>query len=308
MIAFVMSGAGNRGALEAGALLALLEAGIQPEMLVGTSSGALNAAFLATNPTLAGAKRLASIWRRAQTADFFPGGTVSALLRLVQGQSLFPNENLRRFAETHLPARKRLFGRLPIKLYITAANLNTGQLYLWGDDPNASVGDAAIASAALPLAFPPVKFQNYQLVDGGVVANVPIGIAVEKGATELYVLNVTDGLREVPEQTTVVDQLGRCFDLLFNQPFLLDLKYVKQMPNVTVHLIHLTGFTGWAMWDLSKSSEMIKVGRKTAHDFLTRRQIGPPPPAPYEPPPPGASDYTPSWLREKQSSPVDVQL
>ncbi len=200
MIAFVMSGGGNRGALEAGALLELLEAGIKPEMLVGTSAGALNAAFLATNPTLEGARKLADLWTHGRKEDFFPSGWFGMIWRLIRGQSLFSSDGLRRMAERYIPPDKRHFRDLQgIRLYTTAANLNTGKLYVWGDQSDASIIDAAVASAAHPLAFPPLKYQDYQLVDGGVVANVPIGLAVEKGATEIYVLNVGYSGQLVPD-------------------------------------------------------------------------------------------------------------
>ena len=64
MIAFVLSGGGNLGALQVGALLVLMAEGIYPDMLVGTSAGAVNAAFLASDPTLEGVERLAEIWKR----------------------------------------------------------------------------------------------------------------------------------------------------------------------------------------------------------------------------------------------------
>ena len=60
MIAFVLSGGGNRGALQGGALKALLERGISPDLIVGTSVGALNGVTLAADPTVAGARQLAA--------------------------------------------------------------------------------------------------------------------------------------------------------------------------------------------------------------------------------------------------------
>ncbi|MFW6112618.1 MAG: patatin-like phospholipase family protein, partial [Chloroflexota bacterium] len=64
-VAFVLSGGGNRGALEAGVLLSLFESGIQPSILVGTSVGAVNASAIAIDPSLNAARWLADMWRKA---------------------------------------------------------------------------------------------------------------------------------------------------------------------------------------------------------------------------------------------------
>ena len=73
MLAFVLSGGGNRGALEVGALRVLVERGIRPEMLVGTSAGAVNAAMVASDPTLEGMQRLVNAWREVTKYDVYPG-------------------------------------------------------------------------------------------------------------------------------------------------------------------------------------------------------------------------------------------
>jgi len=303
MIAFVMSGGGSRGALEAGALLELFEAGIQPDLLVGTSAGALNAACLAVNPTLAGARRVADLWIHARQADFFPGGRLARLWRLLRGRSLFPNEPLRRFLEREVLRDKPRFGDLEgVKLYITAANLNTGTLYLYGDQPEALIVDAVMASAAQPLAFPPVKYGDWQLVDGGVVANVPVGIAVDKGATEVYILNVGYSGQVVRDRNHVLEVLSRSFGVVMYQQFLLDLKHALERGDVTLHHIGMGEFQGTPLWNLSLGAQMVEAGRRAARDYL-QNPIGlqgialmMPEPAAEGPPPAGAETYVPSWL------------
>ena len=304
MIAFVMSGGGTRGALEAGALLALFEADIQPDILVGTSSGAINAAYIATEPTLAGACRLADIWTQARQQDFFPGGWASMLWRLLRGRSLFASDALRRSLESHLPPGKRRFGDLVgVKLYITAANLNTGTLYLYGDQPDALLIDAVMASTAHPLAYPPVRFRDWQLVDGGVIANVPAGIAADKGATEVYILNVGYGGELVTERSNVFQVLTHSITMMMYQHFLMDVKYILENTDVVLHYIPITGFKEFAMWNLSRGAEMVESGQKAARDYLKaplgltsmpitvfgESQEEPPPPA-------GAQVYVPTYF------------
>lgn len=304
MIAFVMSGGSNRGALEAGMLLALIEAGIRPDMLVGTSAGALNAGFLATDPSPEGARRLADIWAGARKEDFFPGGRFSMLKRLLRGQSLFSSDALRQSLERRFPPDKRRFGDLQgIRLYVTAANLNTGTLYLYGDQPEAFIIDAVLASAAHPLAFPPVRYQNLHLVDGGVVANVPVGIAVDKGATEIYILNVGYSGELVEGGDNVLKVLGRSISVMMYQHFLMDLKYAVERSDVILHHIGIRQFQEAPMWDLSYSAQMVEAGERATREYLgnpTGLQdvpVGVCGAVGEEPiPPVGAESYTPPWL------------
>ncbi|MBI3942691.1 MAG: patatin-like phospholipase family protein [Chloroflexi bacterium] len=303
MIAFVMSGGGNRGALEAGALQELFEEGIKPDILVGTSAGALNASFIATDPTLQGARRLADTWTHAQKDDFFPGNWFSMLGRLASGKSLFPSDALRAFAQKMIPPEKSHFGDLQgVKLYLTASNLNTGRLYLYGEQPDASIIDAAITSAAHPLAFPPVMYQGSQLVDGGVVANVPIGIAIDKGATEVYILNVGYNGETVSDQNNIIEILNRVISMMMFQHLLMDLRYATKQPNVSLNYIPMNQFASTQLWDLSKGAEMVEAGRRAARDYLNDPtgtggiSFGLPDQSEGEPPP-GAVPYIPPWLR-----------
>jgi NTE family protein len=304
MIAFVMSGGGCRAALEAGAQVALYEAGIRPDMVVGTSAGALNAAGLAVNPTLEGARWVASLWSNARKSDFFPGGRLHMLSRLVKGHSLFPSEPLRRFIEREALHDKRTFGDLEgIRLYITTANLNTGTLYLYGDQPGASILDAVMASSALPLAFAPVRRGDWQLVDGAIVANVPIGVAVDKGATEIYILNVGYGGQLVADRSNVLQVLNRAIQIMMYQHFVLDLKYACEQASVTLHHINMTQFQDAGLWDVDLCGEMVKAGQQAAQDYLQNPTglgdlalTAPGPQVKETPAPPGAEVYTPAWM------------
>lgn len=303
MIAFVMSGGGNRGGLEAGALQELFEQGIKPDILVGSSAGALNASFIAINPTLEGARKLADVWTHAQKDDFFPGNWFSMLGRLASGKSLFPSDALRAFTQKMIPPEKSRFGDLKgVKLYITASNLNTGRLYLYGDQPEASIIDAAVTSAAHPLAFPPVMYQGSQLVDGGVVANVPISIAIDKGATEVYILNVGYNGETVADKNNVIEVANRAISVMMYQHLLMDLRYASKQPNVMLNYIPMTQFADTQLWDLSRGAQMVEAGRRAARDYLNDPtgtggiSFGLPG-QPEEEPLPGAVPYVPPWLR-----------
>src|SRR4030042_246419 len=135
-IAFVLSGGGNRGAMEVGVLLALLEHKIRPRILVGTSIGAINATAMALNPTLEGAHWLEDRWRRITRKAILPDGYLSMLRHLVSGESgLFNNKQLKAYLEYQLPEGISRFSDIKnAELYITAAILHSAELNVSGID------------------------------------------------------------------------------------------------------------------------------------------------------------------------------
>ncbi len=269
MIAFVLSGGGNRGALQVGALQVLLEAGIRPEMLVGTSAGAINAAFLAANPTPAGARQLGEIWRQVTKEDVYPGGPLRVAWHLTTHRdSLYPNGNFQTFLEAHVPPGGRFFHQLTIPLYIVAADLHSGHLHLFGEDPQEPIVEAILASTALPPLFPPQPYQDDLLVDGCMAANLPVGVAVEKGATEIYALAICRkkppdkghwNVREISEWSIAT---------LIRQQWDRELTLCAVHPEVTLH--HLPLHTEWQLVfdDFGQAAELIAEGREMAEACL----------------------------------------
>jgi NTE family protein len=201
-IAFVLSGGGVLGAAQVGQLRALIEAGIIPDVLVGTSVGALNASAIAADPTPAGVDRLADVWTSLRGDDLFPGTRVQRALHFVRkGDHLYSNDGIRALVR-RLPVRS--FEEMQKPLYIVAANLRTGAEHVF---ESGSVAAPLVATTALPGIFPPVLIDGELYVDGGIVNNVPISVAVELGARRIYVL--TCG---APKPTTV--EIRRPLDVL----------------------------------------------------------------------------------------------
>ena len=272
--AFVLSSGGNRGALEIGALLALLEHGLTPDILVGCSVGALNATGMAVNPSLEGAQNIAQLWMRAQREEVFRGNYLSMARRLLAGRnSLFPNRYLKRFVENHLPLGFRCFADLKeVALYIVAADLNTGRLHVFGEDPSDSLVDAIMASCAAIPYFPPWNYRGHQYIDGGALSALPLGVALEKGATEIYAIDV-NYIEEVKEPIRGwLNILSRVASMVAYQQFLNDLKWTQYLGLARVHHIPMKYHRRLHLWDLSYSAEMIEVGRKAAENFLSRSE------------------------------------
>jgi NTE family protein len=182
--AFVLSGGGSLGSIQVGMVLALAEAGIAPDLIVGTSVGALNGGWIASRADAVGVGALADLWRSLSRSDVFPTSlTVGLLGFLGQRRHLVPGHGLRGLLQRHLQFRR--LEDAPIPLHVVATDV------LSGEDVLLSTGDAidAIsASAAIPAILPPVNIKGRDLVDGGVVNNTPISHAVALGATVVWVL------------------------------------------------------------------------------------------------------------------------
>jgi NTE family protein len=183
--AFVLSGGASLAAVQVGMLQALYEQGIAPDFLVGTSAGALNAAFVASRPQVpATARRLGRIWRDLQRGDVFPLRP-AALVGGVCGRRdhLVPDHGLRRLLGRHIEFEDLLDA--PIPLHLVCFDLVEGRELLLSEG---RAVDAVAASAAIPGVYPPVAIGERRLIDGGVVNNTPISHAVELGAERVYVL------------------------------------------------------------------------------------------------------------------------
>lgn len=190
--AFVLSGGESLGALQVGMLQALYEHGITPNLLIGTSAGALNAAFVASRPqTPATVEELGRIWRNLQREDIFPI-SMSALAGGVWGRRdhLVPDRGLRQLIRRYIELDDLADAAIP--LHLVAFDLTEACELLLSDGPAI---DAVVAAASIPGVFPPVEMAERRLIDGGVVNNTPISHAVELGAERIYVLPTQDPCR-----------------------------------------------------------------------------------------------------------------
>ncbi|HKC29770.1 MAG TPA: patatin-like phospholipase family protein, partial [Jatrophihabitans sp.] len=166
----VLGGGGALGAYQAGALLALAEAGILPDAIYACSVGALNGAFLASNPSVAQAARLAEWWVDTRTRGVLEPSMWGRLRGLAAAaangaRALFDERPLRRLIAANVRAHD--ISELAIPLTVSTTCLDCGAAV---HHPRGAVGDVLVASCALPGLFPPVRLSDgHRHVDGGVV-------------------------------------------------------------------------------------------------------------------------------------------
>jgi NTE family protein len=279
MIAFVFSGGGNRGALQVGAVQVLLSRGIVPDILVGTSAGAINAAYLAHDPTPATAQELERLWLQVTTDDIYPGSRMAIVWRLLKERtSLFPNDNLYRFLRRHIPPDVETFADLKgAGLYIVATHLGTSQMYVFGERPTDRVVDAVMASTALPPLHPPWYVDGEYYVDGGAVSDLPLRVAVDRGARTIYALHLPAAIPPLPLGHSVADIAGRAISALMRQQVALDFHSVDHARKVTLHHIELCppGHLELSPRDFSQSAKLIAIGREQTERYLETRRTRP---------------------------------
>lgn len=182
--AFVLAGGGSLGAVQVGMLKALSQAGIVPDLVVGASVGAINAAYYAAAPDADGVARLERIWLGLRRTDIFPLSTRLTLLGLLGRRDFFALPGrLHDLIAAQLPYRNLEDAALPCHVVATDA-LNGKEIIL----SSGEASQALLASAAIPAVFPAVVIGNRPLMDGGIASHTPISAAVALGATHVVIL------------------------------------------------------------------------------------------------------------------------
>lgn len=181
--AFVFAGGGSYGAVQVGMLRALCAHDIRPDLVAGSSVGAINGAFYAGMPSANGIERLEALWRGLRRQDVFPI-TLSGLFgALVNANHFFEPSGLRRLLTAHLPYSQLEDSAIPV--HVMATDLLTGSPVRLSAGPAVA---AVLASCAIPAIYPPIQIDDRKLIDGAIACNTPIRAAIELGATRLVIL------------------------------------------------------------------------------------------------------------------------
>ena len=184
-VGFVLGGGGVLGAAEAGMARALLEAGVVPNLICGTSIGAINGAAIAADPTPHGARELLATWEELVADSVLGGSPMQRFAHLVRsGTALHDADQLRRLLRERLPAT---FDELTVPFQCVAASIEGAREHWFS---SGDLTDAVAASCALPGVFPPARVGDQHFFDGGLVNSVPLEQAVRLGADTVWVLHV----------------------------------------------------------------------------------------------------------------------
>jgi NTE family protein len=229
--AFVLGGGGVLGAAEVGMLQALFEHDVRPDLIVGTSVGAINGAFVAADPAPSAVKRLRGVWEELASERIFAGSVLSRMGTLVRTRThLHPREPLRDLLAAHLQVTT--FAELRVPFQCVAASIERAAERWFTDG---SLIDAVLASSAVPGLLPPVELEGEHYFDGGLVHSIPVGRAVALGADTIYVLHVGRIDRPLRPPTWPWEVGLVAFEIARRHRFAADLATLP--PGVTVHVL-----------------------------------------------------------------------
>jgi len=266
VIGFVLSGGANLGSIHVGMLRALLEADIKPDLIVGTSIGAVNAAYLAADPSLDQVERLREMWCSVRARDVFPLNPFASIRSLTRQGSLFPSSSWRRFLTERIPYERIEEAAVPLR--ITATDYGDGRSVVLD---SGSVVDAVLASTALPGIFPPHQIGDSCYLDGAVSDQLPLKVAIDAGVHTIYVMAVSVP-SPPPDRRSPGGILRHSVTILLFPRIRLDAMglpgeqaklRIVQVPSVKAQV---------SLWDMSRHNELTDAAYDATAEFLAAEQ------------------------------------
>lgn len=267
-IAFAFSGGTSLGAIQVGMLRALHERGIAPDLLVGSSAGAINASYMGGGFTAERIDALGAIWSRVRASDIFGASGLGRLKAVLEHGALAAPAGLVAILDQNLPERH---ADLAIPTALVATELLAGEPVVLEDG---ALRRNVLASAAIPGLFPPVEIGGRTLADGGLAAQVPILQAIELGAASVVVLDAgyPCALAKLPRG--LIQNVVHAASLVLHHQATAALRLVG--PTTTVLYLPSPCPLGVAPWDFTQSAALIEKGHLGAAHFLaTLRHVGP---------------------------------
>jgi NTE family protein len=262
VIGFVLSGGANLGSIHVGMLQALLEAGIKPDVIVGTSIGSVNAAYLAADPSLEQVDRLREFWCGVRARDIFPLNPLHNARALFRQGAFFSPHRWRNYLADRLPYRNIEESAVPLR--ITATDYDEGRSVVFDSGPAV---EAILASTALPGIFPPHRIGDRFYLDGAISEQLPLKVAIEGGAHTIYVMAVSVPSPPLDRRSPLTILRHSLTILLFPRIRLdaLDLPgaheklRIVQVPSVATQV---------SLWDMSRHGELIVAAYEATKEFL----------------------------------------
>jgi len=277
-IAFVLGGGGGPlGAHEVGMLRALIERGIRPDLVLGTSVGAINGVAVAADPSPAGIERLTEMWSAIDRSDVFGGSVLGRLATLARTRThLHDGESLRALLTDGLPVGR--IEELAVPFQCVAACIERASEHWFDAGP---VVDAVLASAAVPGLLPPVAIGGEHFIDGGIVNSIPVTRAIELGATQVFVLHVGQLDRPLAPPRWPWEVALVAFEIARRHRFIGDLAALPE--GVEVHVLptgqqdppRYTDLSQFRYRDTAHVQERIARAGAASARYLEDQELGP---------------------------------
>ena len=267
----VWSGGGAKAIAHAGAWLALDELKLCPQRIAATSMGAVIGACFASGMSYADVVRAALSVTRKEIAALSPVAMVGGVF----AKSLLKGDHLRSTISRLVPARS--FAELTVPLTVTAVDLDTGDLALFGVGGRSDVPliDALYASCALPVYYPPLELQGRRYADGGLRAALPLDAVRGVDADLVVAVDTGPSLGPAPAgeggkpKPALIASHSAAIRILMAQQTVLNLERWRHAGGprlVVVRPVHERGAT----FALDRIARYIELGYRSTYQALTR--------------------------------------
>lgn len=273
-VAFVLGGGGHLGAYEVGMLRGLLEREIVPDLVVGTSIGAINGVAIAADPSLETADRLQEIWSSLNSNGAFKGSVFSGAANLARTRTaVHPNAGLRAMLNDLLPVHD--FEGLKVPFQCVAACIERAAEHWFFEGP---LVEPILASCAVPGLLPIIEIGGEHFIDGGIVNSIPIERAVFLGATEIYVLHVGRIERPLSAPKNPWQVAMVAFEVARRHRFARDLASLPEgviahvLPSGEPDPIRYDSFAQLRFRDFRSVGKRIQVAHAATLDYLSQNQ------------------------------------
>lgn len=260
----MLGGGGAYGVVQAAYIHAALEAGFRPSLVVGTSVGSLNGAWVARRPD--DKEELLRIWMgldRLRILHFNPIRVVHKIARGPRG--LCQNTIVPRLIKEHVEPLR--FEDLALPLAVVATNLSRSRKHVFS---SGDLGQAILASTAIPGIYDPIEIDGEFYADGGLSASVDLVTALEMGATEILAIDLTPAPPTFRSRT-VVGVLRHSLGILSRSTTdAMEAAVGRQMP-VSVIRPDLSAHSPWRLDDSAATiAKNLEMARATMRDVLDR--------------------------------------
>jgi NTE family protein len=277
VLALVLSGAANYGAMQAGALEALFNTGFNPQIIVGTSAGAINSTAIAVDPTAEGARRLGQQWETIGASRTIRLYKLNALRHLLSRKLyLIPSEPLVQFFQGQLPPQLETFGQLGelnnLHVYTVAVRVADGHPVVFGDHASDRLLDGIMASIAMPPIFEPWMVAGQQYIDGGIATNVPVCVSIERGATQIIALVIDHAMGTPQIAQDLFGLSGYAISLMIDQLTNLQLDRAAAS-GAEVRVIRLRAPDEVTFWDYEQAGYLYQAGYQAALQALESQPL-----------------------------------
>jgi NTE family protein len=261
----VLSGGGLRGLAHIGALKALRTLGVTVHEYIGTSMGSLVCALAAGGMDIEGMEQLALDLKSDDILDFSLSHMVRNALRT---SSVYRGERLMQYFERIIPIDS--FKLLEKPLLVNAVDVDYGNEVYWGSEgfDDVPVHIAVCASCALPGVFPAVKIGESFYVDGGVMTNLAVRKARQRGADLIIAINLglpaLGKIRDSMEQRGIIDMLVRSSGIMMRRILQLQLRDFIEYPLILIE----PDVQSRRVFEFDEAAESMRAGERAALNVL----------------------------------------